>query len=186
MNKNILRGLAVVAALLILLVVLYRLYTGSAPPTGPSPVTAPTPTPTAPPAVTPPAAAPAPKEAGPHGPVAAPPVEPVGPAKEVAPGAEVRPPGPQPGVSPPSEQKEQYGLLVGRYRKYRDAGKMLARLKKHGIPGFIRRDPGKPHRYQVLAGPFPSRAEALAAEKSLRALLKRTPKIEPLPAVIPK
>jgi cell division septation protein DedD len=181
MNKNILRGLAVGIALLILVVVLYLRYTGRAPQPGRSPVTAPTPTPAAPPAVTP-----APKEAGPQAPVVAPSVAPPGPAKEAAPGAEVRPPGPQPAVSPPSEQKEQYGLLVGRYRKYRDAGKMLARLKKHGIPGFIRREPGKPHRYQVWAGPFSSRDEALAAEKSLRALLKRTPKIEPLPAVIPK
>ena len=43
MNKNIIRSLAVGAVLLILLVVLYRFFIGSPPPTGPSPVTAPAP-----------------------------------------------------------------------------------------------------------------------------------------------
>lgn len=182
MHKNIMRGLAVGAVLIILLVVLYRLYTGRAPQPGPSPITAPAP----PPAGTPPPAAPAPQEAAPQGPVAAPSLEPAGPAKEAAPGPEVRAPGAPAAVAPSAAPKEQYGLLVGRYRQYRDAAKMLARLKKQGIPGFIRRDAQKPRRYQVWAGPFASREEALAADKSLRALLKRTPKIQPLPAVIPK
>jgi cell division septation protein DedD len=182
MTKNVLRGLAIGAGLIILLVVLYLVYTRSVPPTGPSPVTTPAP----PPAGAPPPAAPALKGSGPPGPVTTPPGEAAGPIKEAAPGPAVKPPEVPGTVSPPEKPKEQYGLLAGRYRQYRDASKMLARMKEKGISGFIRREKGKTRPYEVWAGPYASREEALAAEKSLRALLKRTPKIMPLPAVIPK
>lgn len=163
MNKKILSGLAVGAALIILLVVLFRLYSGRAPQTGPSTVTAPAPVPAAPPAVTPP---PAPLPA--------------------APPAVTPPPAPKVTVFPAEKEKEHYGLLVGSYRKYRDAGKMLARLKKQGIPGFIRREAGKPLPYQVWAGPFSSRREAEAAAKSIRSLFKKTPEIQKLQIPVPK
>jgi cell division septation protein DedD len=179
MNKNLLRGLAVGAALIILLMVLYRLYIERPPQTGPSPVTAPSPVPAVPPALTPPGAAPAPKESGQK-------ELPAAPAKEAAPSPELSPPAPKVTVFPPEKEKEHYGMLVGRYRKYRDAGKMLARLKKQGIPGFIRRDAGKPLPYQVWAGPFSSREEAMEAAKSLQAMLKRTPEIQKLQIPIPK
>lgn len=163
MNKNILRGLAVGGALIILLVVLYLLYPGRAPQPPPSAVTAPAPPPAAPPEVIPPPAPP---------PAAPPAVTPPPPQKVM--------------VFPPEKEKEQYGMLVGSYRKYRDAGKMLARLKKQKIPGFIRRDAGKPRPYQVWAGPFSSRPEAMKPAKHLRAMLKRTPEIQKLQIPIPK
>jgi cell division protein FtsN len=181
MIKNILRGLAVGAVLVILLVVLYRLYSGSVP--QPSrPVTAPA----APPTGTPPPAAPALKESGPPGPVVVPPMEAPGPPQKAAPSPEAKSPGAQGTGSPSGEPQDQYGLLVGRYRNYRDADKMLARLKKQGISGFIRRDKEKSHPYQVWAGPYASREETLAAEKSLHALLKKSAKVGKLPAIIPK
>lgn len=181
MNKNLARGLVVGAVLIILVVVLYFVYMGTPPPTGPSTVTAPTPPPAAAPAVQPPPAAPGPKE-----PPAAAPSEPTAPPKEAAPSPEVRPPEPKVTVFPPEKEKDQYGLLVGRYRKYRDAGKMLARLKKRGIPGFIRRDAQKPRPYEVWAGPFPSQQEAMAAEKPLKAMLKKSLEIEKVQIPIPK
>jgi cell division septation protein DedD len=182
MTKNILRGLAIGGGLFILLAVLYLVYTGSAPPTGRSPA----PVATTPPAGTPPPSAPSPKEIVPPAPITAPPAEPVGPVKEAAPGPALTPPATPGTVSPLKELKDQYGLLVRRYRNYRAAGKMLARMKKKGIPGFIRREEGKTHSYEVWAGPYASREEARAAEKSLRVLTRRTPKIKSLPPVIPK
>jgi cell division septation protein DedD len=179
MNRNILRGLVVGAALIILLIVLYRLYLERPSQPGPGTVTAPAPVPAVPPALAPPGAAPAPQESGPK-------ELPAAPSKEAVPAPELSPPVPKVTVFPPEQEKEHYGLLVGRYRKYRDADKMLARLKKQGIPGFIRRDAGKPHPYQVWAGPFSSRPEAMAAAKSLRARLKRTPEIRKLQIPIPK
>jgi cell division septation protein DedD len=174
MNKNIIRSLAVGAVLLILLVVLYRLFIASPPPTGPSPVTAPAPPPV-------PGAAPAPKE-----PPAAPLIEPAVPPKSTAPSPEVSSPAPKVMVSPPSAEKDQYGLLVGSYRQYREAARMLARLKKQGEPAFIRRKPGKGRLYQVWLGPFSSQQEGKAAEKSLGGTLKGSPQVQKLPTPVPK
>ena len=63
---------------------------------------------------------------------------------------------------------------------------MLARLKKQGEPAFIRREPGKGQLYQVWLGPFSSRGEAAAAEKSLGGTLKGVPQIQKLPTPVPK
>jgi cell division protein FtsN len=87
---------------------------------------------------------------------------------------------------PPQEGKEKYGILAGSYKKYRDAAKMLARLKKEGKPAFIQRDPRNLNRYQVWLGPFSSQEEAREAEKSLQATLKKLLKIEPIENPVPK
>jgi len=171
MNKKLVGGLLVGVLLIIILVVLYVFYMGGPPPTGPGPVTAPAPTTAPTPAVEPPPAPPAPEAAAP---------------KEVTPGPEVSPPAPKVTVFPPEKEKEHYGILVGRYRTYRSAEKMLERLKKKGIPGFIRRDARQRRPYEVWAGPFLDPGEAEAAEKSLRAMLKRGLKIEKIPIPVPK
>ena len=97
-------------------------------------------------------------------------------------------PGPEPKVTvlPPQEGKEQYGILAGSYKKYRDAGKMLARLKKEGKPAFSQRDPRNLNRYQVWLGPFSSQSEAEEAAKSLKAVLKKPLKIEAIENPVPK
>lgn len=174
MNKKIVPWLTVGAILIVLLLLIYFLYYRGVPrPTVPSPGAPPGPSAVAPPAVKPPAAIPAPQAVTPQKP-------------PVAPSPEVTAPGPKVTVLPPQKAKEQYGVLVGKYRKYRSAAKMLARLKKHGIPGFIKRK--EPHRgpYEVWAGPFSTRPEAEAAEKSIRALLKRTPTIHKIITPVPK
>jgi cell division septation protein DedD len=79
-----------------------------------------------------------------------------------------------------------YGILAGSYKKYADAAKMLARLKKQGKPAFVQRDPQDLSRYQVWLGPFASRGEAEAAEKSLGAILKKPLKIEAIENPVPK
>ena len=147
MNQKIGRGLAVGAILIVLLVVLYYLSTGGPPKTGPSPGTAPgAPLATAPARPEPPAA-PAPTPP-------APPIEPAGPPKGVAPSPE-----PKVTVLPPLEESQRYGILAGSYKKYPDADKMLARLKKEGKPAFIQRDPRDIKPLSGLAGAifFPER-----------------------------
>jgi cell division septation protein DedD len=171
MNKKLVGGLLVGVLLVIILVVLYVFYMGGPPPTGPGPVTAPAPTTAPAPAVKPPPAPPAPEAAAP---------------KEVAPSPEVSPPAPKVTVFPPEKEKEHYGFLVRRYRKYHRAAKMLERLKKKEIPGFIRREARKRRPYEVWAGPFSDRGEAEAAQKSLRAMLKKTLKIEKIEIPVPK
>ena len=179
MNKKVVGGFAVGATLILFLGVLYYLSTGTAPETGLSPVTAPrAPTATAPAKPEAPAAAltqPTPKE-----PAAAPGIEPPGPPKEVA--------GPEPQVTvlPPLETSQHYGILAGSHGKYPDAANLLARLKKLGKPAFIQRDPMNLNRYQVWLGPFSSQSEAREAEKSLRAILKKPLKIEPIENPVPK
>jgi hypothetical protein len=182
MNKKLVAGLLVGVLLVIILVILYVFFMGGPPPTGPGPVTAPAPSP----AVKPPPAPPAPEAAAPKGPPAPLPGELKVPPKEVAPGPEVSPPAPKVTVFPPEKEKEHYGIRVGRYRKYRRAAKMLERLKKKEIPGFIRRDLRQRRPYEVWAGPFSDLGEAEAAQKSLRAMLKKTLKIEKMAVPVPK
>ena len=89
-------------------------------------------------------------------------------------------------IPPPPEEKEHYGMLVGSYPKYPEAANMLAKLKKQEKPAFIQRDPRDINRYQVWLGPFTSRGEAQAVEKSLRATLKKPLSIEPIENPVPK
>jgi cell division septation protein DedD len=186
MNRKLVGGLLVGVLLVIILVALYVFYMGGPPPTGPGPVTAPAPTPAPTPAVKPPPAPPAPEAGAPKGPPAALPSEQKVLPKEVAPSPEVSPTAPKVTVFPPEKEKEHYGILVGRYRKYRSAAKRLERLKKKEIPGFIRRDARKRRPYEVWAGPFSDPGEAEAAKKSLRAMLKKTLKIEKIEIPVPK
>jgi cell division septation protein DedD len=180
MNKKVVSGLAIGGTLILLLAMLYYLSTGTAPQTGPSPVTAPgAPTAAAPVKPEPLAAAPAPPTSKEQ--PAAPGMEPAGPPKGAGPSPE-----PQVTVPPPLEPSQHYGILAGRYGKYRDAAKMLARLKKQGKPAFVQRDPRDLNRYQVWLGPFSSQDEAQNAEKSLHAILKKPLKIEPIENPVPK
>ncbi|MEJ2673443.1 MAG: SPOR domain-containing protein, partial [Deltaproteobacteria bacterium] len=95
---------------------------------------------------------------------------------------------PEPKVTvPPSKpQGERYGVLVREYRKYPPAARMLSRIKKRGLPGFVQRDPRDSSRFQVWLGPFSSRDEAQAAVKKLRAKLKKPIKIEQIENPVPK
>lgn len=171
MNKNLSRGLAVAAILIVLLVGLYYLSTGGPGKTGPSPVTAP-----ASPAATAPARPEPPATSAP-----ALPIEPAGPPMGVAPTPE-----PRVTVLPPLEASQRFGILAGSFKKYQAAEKMLARLKKQGKPAFIQRDPRDLNLYQVWLGPFPSQSEAEDAAKSLRAVLKKPFKIEAIENPVPK
>jgi cell division septation protein DedD len=67
----------------------------------------------------------------------------------------------------PLEPTEEHGLLAGRYRGYASANKRMEKIKKQGLPAFVRPQ-GK--YYEVWAGPFATPAEAEQARKSLKAV----------------
>lgn len=182
MKKNTGLGLAILAVLIIVAVVTWRLYRGGPPHAGPGPVATAKP-PVAPaPMVPPPAATPEAKQpAQPEPPVAAP-IK-VEPAPGIAP---LQEPATKITIPPPPEMKEHYGILAGNYRNYRDAAKMQATLKKQGKPAFVQRDPKNPNIFQVWLGPFSSQAEAQAAEKEMQAKLKKPLKIEQIENPVPK
>lgn len=180
MNKKVVSGLAVAAALILVLAVLYYLFMGKSPETGLRPVPAPVaPGATAP--AKPAAPAAAPTQPTPREQPAAPGIEPAVPPQAAAPSPE-----PQVTVLPPLEPSPHYGILVDSYGKYGDAAGMLARLKKQGKPAFIQRDPKDVNRFQVWLGPFSSEDQAREAAKSLQAILKQPLKIEPIENPVPK
>jgi cell division septation protein DedD len=179
MNRNAARGLVILVAIIIVAVVLWRFYYPGSLTVGPGPVA------TSQPAVTP---APAPPGAKPPTPQGLPPIAPVKPeaAHGIAPLQE--PSAPAPKITFPATPPlgEKYGILVGEYRKYPQAAKMLTRLKKRGQPAFVQRDPRDSSRFQVWLGPFSSQDEARAAQKAMRARLKKPLKIEAIENPGPK
>jgi cell division septation protein DedD len=180
MNKNTARGLAILAVLIIVAVLLWRHYL-----TGPAAVGPAAPVTTSKPAVAPPPAAPEPKPPVPQAPPAAVPSKPESP-QGLAPLQEPTTPESKITLPPPQKMEEHFGILVGTYRRYRDAAKMLARLKRQGKPAFVQRDPRDMTRFQVWLGPFASQDKARAAEKEMRALLKKPLKIEQIENPVPK
>lgn len=87
---------------------------------------------------------------------------------------------------PPTEPEEHYGLLVGRYRTYRQARKVMEKLQKEGKPAFVRHDGRQRKPYAVWAGPYSSQEETKVAAASLRKQLKISPKPEKLDLPVPK
>jgi cell division septation protein DedD len=180
MNKKTVSGLSIAATLILLLAVLYYLFTGTAPKTASTPVTPPGASAKTAQAVSEPVAPP-PTQPLPKEPPAVPGMEPARPPQEAAPNPEAHVT-----VPPPLEPSQKYGILAGSYKQYRDAARMLDRLKKKGQPAFVQRDPRDLNRYQVWLGPFSSQEEARAAEKSLHDILKQPLKIEPIENPVPK
>ena len=105
---------------------------------------------------------------------------------EAAPGlAPVPSPGPPSAEKEiaPLEPKEEQGLLAGRFRRYADAKRLLAKIQKQHMPAFIRKQ-GK--FYQVWAGPFATPQEAEQAKKNLKAALKISSQQEKFEVPVPK
>jgi cell division protein FtsN len=102
----------------------------------------------------------------------------VGTPETIPPKTAIVPPAAKEQPLPPLEEERKYGLSVGHFPNFRSAEKMLEKLRKQGEEGFVRRTPGKKKGYQVIAGPFSSKAEAEAAAKSLRTKLHVAPKLE--------
>ena len=103
------------------------------------------------------------------------------------PAPEVKPPAAQETPEPPSKPEEHYGLLVRRYRTYKQASKMMEKLQKEGTPAFIRHDGRQRKPYAVWAGPYTSQKEAEAAATSLKKKkLKVSLKLEKLQIPVPK
>ena len=187
MSKKSLLGLAFGAGLVVFLTVLYLFYPGGAPQVGPTKPETPGDVQyrTAPEF----AGKPAPPEAG-APPAQEPPPPPLAkaspsPAEAPAP-PEMKPPAAQELPPPPSKPEEHYGLLVGRYRTYKEASKVLEKLKKKDKPGFVRHDGRQRKPYAVWAGPFPTQQESQVAAKSIKKQLKVSPKPEKLQLPVPK
>jgi cell division septation protein DedD len=187
MDRRILGGLALGLAALALVLVVYHYYPGESPPVGPGQPepSAELPYRTVPEFAEKPAPE-VPQTPPPQKPPPAPLIKQAGPPPEALPKPEVSPPAAVEKDLPPLEPEEYYGLLVGKYRKYQDASKMMAKLKKQGKPAFIRRDARQRKPYQVWVGPFPSQQETKVAAKSLRAKFKISPKLEKLEIPVPK
>ena len=109
--------------------------------------------------------------------------QPIPPQEQPATKPETEPGAPKATELPPLEPKEQYGLLAGRYRKYRSAAKKMAKLKKRDQPAFIRKDKG---RYQVWVGPFPTKEGAEAAARLLKKKGKFRTKLQKIIIPVPK
>jgi cell division septation protein DedD len=159
MNKNIVRGL-VVLGVIILGVVLWLVFRAGPPTVHKAPVAS------SKPAVMPPAAPPAP----PGTPTATPGQPAAGPGG--APITQAKPTEPKITIPPAPARGKKYGVLVRNYRHYPPAARMLKRLKKWKIPGFVQRDPEDTSRFQVWMGPFSSQDEAQAAIKTLKSKLR--------------
>jgi cell division septation protein DedD len=110
-----------------------------------------------------------------------------GPAAPPAatPGPTPEPPSAEKKVAPlPTlEPKKEHGLVVGKFRRYKDAQRLLNKIKKKNLPGFIRKE-GK--YYKVWVGPFATPQEAENARKSLRAALKIVPQKRDFEVPVPK
>lgn len=178
MNKNTGLGLGILVAVVIIAGLLWWLYPATSPQVGPAPVATSKPEVPPGPKAPPPAAATEPK---PEAPVA-PPIT-TEPPQAVPP---LQEPGPAVKIPPPPEMKEHFGILVGEYRNYQDASKLMAKLKKQGKPAFVQRDPQNPNNFQVWVGPFSSQEEAQATEKDLQTLFKKPLKIERIENPVPK
>ena len=198
MMKKVFGSLALVVGFGFALVFLYYVwfYEGDSRPPEPSPVAkpeivprtasefAPKPAPPEPrPAAPtepapPPAAPPAPPQVtpipAPEAPSAQAPLAKVPPAK-IAP--------PEEAAITTQEPKEGYGLLAGRFRRYRAAQRLLEKIKKQDRPGFIRK---KGKYYEVWVGPFPSSQEAKKHQKSIRSSLKISAKMRKFAIPVPK
>ncbi len=181
MKKNTGLGLAILAVVIIVAVVLWRVYLGGPPGVGPGPVAPAKPSVSPAPAVPPPMATPETQQAPP----VAPPIK-VEPSPGIAPLQEPIPPGTHITIPPPPTMQEHYGIVAGSYRNYRDAAKLLDTLKKQGKPAFVQRDPNNLNLFQVWLGPFSSQAEAEATQKEMQAKLKKPLKIEQIENPVPK
>ncbi|MBW1990904.1 MAG: SPOR domain-containing protein [Deltaproteobacteria bacterium] len=176
MSRKGLIGLALGVGLVVFLVMLYLFYPTKPPvevPVKPAPLAEalPRPVPEIPEKPPPPS---------PEAPPPAPP-PPVAP-----PPPEVVPPAPPPVEKPPPKPKEYFGLQVGRYRTYREAARVTEKLKKQGIPAFIRHEGGKPKPYILWAGPFKTREESLEAQTHIKEKLQVAPEPEKLEIPVPK
>jgi cell division septation protein DedD len=84
---------------------------------------------------------------------------------------------------PTLEPKKEHGLLVGNFTRYKDAQRLLDKIQKKKLPGFIRME-GKS--YKVWVGPFTTPKEAENTGKNLRTALKISPQMRDYEVPVPK
>ncbi len=84
---------------------------------------------------------------------------------------------------PTLEPQKESGLVVGKFRRYKDAQRRLDNIKKKNLPGFIRKE-GK--YYKVWVGPFATPQEAEQARKKLKTALKISSQKRDISVPVPK
>ena len=108
------------------------------------------------------------------------------PAPSEKPLVELKPPAAPSEASPPTTPEEHFGILVGRYRTYKEASRVMEKVQKQGKPSFIQHDGRQRKPYAVWAGPFSSKEEAKESARAIGAKMKVTAKTEKLQMPIPK
>ncbi len=84
---------------------------------------------------------------------------------------------------PALEPAQEPGLLAGKFRRYKDARGLLARVQRQQVPAFIRKEG---NRYGVWAGPFATNQKMEQARKKLRMALRIAPQIGTCEIPVPK
>ncbi|OPX19960.1 MAG: hypothetical protein BZ151_06485 [Desulfobacca sp. 4484_104] len=83
-------------------------------------------------------------------------------------------------------ESKQFGVLVGKFRTYQEASKLMAKLQKQGKQSYISPSPGKPARYEVWVGPFRREAQAQAEAKSIKTKYGQATRVQQIEILPPK
>ena len=73
--------------------------------------------------------------------------------------------------------------MAGKFRRYKDARGLLARIQRQQVPAFIRKEG---HRYGVWAGPFATNQAMEQARKKLKMALRIAPQVGTCAIPVPK
>ena len=93
------------------------------------------------------------------------------------------PPEKETAALPALESAQEPGLLAGKFRRYKDARGLLARIQRQQVPAFIRKEG---NRYGVWAGPFATNREMEQARRKLKMALRIAPQTGTCAIPVPK
>lgn len=86
----------------------------------------------------------------------------------------------------PSAEKKEYGILVAKFRNYKSAKELSAKLQRQGKKGYVRRSPQNKYVYEVWVAPLATPAQAKAMAKSLKVKYKLSPTVKQVKRLPPK
>lgn len=85
-----------------------------------------------------------------------------------------------------ASDSKQFGVLVGKFRTYQEASKLMAKLQKQGKQSYISPSPGKPAWYEVWIAPFRQEAQARAEARSIKTKYGQTTQVRQIEILPPK
>lgn len=86
----------------------------------------------------------------------------------------------------PSAKKKEYGILVAKFRNYKSAKELSAKLQRQGKKGYVRRSPDNKYVYEVWVAPLATSTQAQAMAKSLKVKYKLCPTVRQVKRLPPK